>query len=129
MLLSDLMSSEIVCSQDRMVAAREDAAPQREDFSDLVAKKAREQKRKAESKAAEKNKRQKDKVRVQSTTAAAGAQLFTAAGRWRLGPLWQQLSKTCIMAIVVSSEHVNTACQACTADAIMRSHWLQDFRF
>jgi hypothetical protein len=55
---------EIACSQDRMVAAREDAAPQREDFSDLVAKKAREQKRKADSKAAEKNKRQKDKVGV-----------------------------------------------------------------
>lgn len=46
--------------QDRMAAAREENAPQREDFSDLVAKKAREQKRKAESKAAEKNKRQKD---------------------------------------------------------------------
>lgn len=48
-------------AQDRMAAAREENAPQREDFSDLVAKKAREQKRKAESKAAEKNKRQKDK--------------------------------------------------------------------
>lgn len=47
-----------------MAAAREENAPQREDFSDLVAKKAREQKRKADSKALEKNKRQKDKVCV-----------------------------------------------------------------
>ncbi len=45
-----------------MSAARAEAAPQREDFSDMVAKKAREQKRKADSKAADKaGKRQKDK--------------------------------------------------------------------
>ena len=96
------------------MAAREDAAPQREDFSDLVAKKAREQKRKADSKAAEKNKRQKDKVRVSEHRCCGRLDVH---GRWRPGPLWQQLSKTCIMAIVVSSEHGNKACQACTANA------------
>jgi hypothetical protein len=95
---------EVACSQDRMVAAREDAAPQREDFSDLVAKKAREQKRKADSKAAEKNKRQKDKVRVlrvlcMSSTTAASVLLITAAVHCRLGPVWQRLRNTCISGI------------------------------
>lgn len=68
------------------MAAREDAAPQREDFSDLVAKKAREQKRKAESKAAEKNKRQKDKVRFpehrRCGRLAVHGRWLLAAGGW-----------------------------------------------